>query len=58
MYKVSYLVTARQDRVAIKSYLDQYSSIAAMRLFRKIKDKGIIKTEPRPSRTRFLVMIL
>jgi len=36
-YKAKYLTTARQDREAIKTYLKQYSSTAAKKLFEKIK---------------------
>ena len=36
-YKVQYLVTAKQDRESIKTYLNQFSLTAAKRLFDKIK---------------------
>jgi len=36
-YKAKYLVTARQDREAIKAHLNQFSTKAAARIFAKIK---------------------
>ena len=42
-----YLSTARQDREAIKKYLDQYSLTAAGRLFEKIKARmELVKENP------------
>ena len=38
-FKAKYLATARQDRATIKSYLDQYSTNAAKRLFDKIRHR-------------------
>ena len=36
-YGAKYLITAKQDREAIKTYLNQFSTKAAARLFAKIK---------------------
>ena len=36
-YRAKYLVTAKEDREAIKAYLDQFSTKAAARVFAKIK---------------------
>jgi len=38
-YRAKYLITAKQDREAIKKYRDQYSLTATGRLFSKIKSK-------------------
>jgi len=46
-YKAKYLITARYDRDAIKAYLDQYSPVAAKRLFGKIKSNmELVKDNP------------
>jgi len=36
-YRAKYFITAKQDREAIKAYLNQYSTKAYTRLFAKIK---------------------
>jgi len=36
-YRAKYLITAKQDREAIKEYLNQFSTKAAARVFAKIK---------------------
>ena len=41
-YRAKYLITAVQDREAIKAYLDQYSLTAANRLFRTIRSKMLL----------------
>ena len=46
-YTVRYLETVRRDREAIKAYLSQYSTTAAMRLFEKIRNKmELVKSNP------------
>ena len=46
-YRARYLITAKQDREAIKAYLDQFSSTASSRLFGKIKSKmELVKENP------------
>ena len=46
-YKTKYLITAGYDRDAIKAYLDQYSPVAAKRLFSKIKNNlELVKENP------------
>jgi len=63
-YKVKYLETVRSDRADIKTYLDQYSSVAARKLFAKIKQKMLlVKGNPYMYRTyerrpQFRVMVV
>ena len=46
-YKAKFLITAKYDREAIKIYLDQYSPVAAKRIFDKIKSNlELVKENP------------
>ena len=46
-YKAKYLITVGYDREVIKAYLNQYSPVAAKRLFDKIKSNmELVKENP------------